>query len=181
MILRFEPPHDKTNKMTVHPAKTQISLGIRLVWSESSLCSQWVVKGPMFLHVESEYSVQTGRMPRLIWVFAGRTCHFVGFVMRRLISDRQVWANSVDPDETEGTKSLHCLHPLDTLLLLRMYIRQNRSNFGEVDVAPAKNDKANKVEKWQKLTAGLNPNHMHIFKPWKKRCAKLHKDRHEIV
>ena len=26
------------------------------------------------------------RMPRLIWVFVGRTCHFVGFVMRRLIS-----------------------------------------------------------------------------------------------
>ena len=24
-------------------------------------------------------------MPSLIWVFAGRTCHFVGFVMRRLI------------------------------------------------------------------------------------------------
>ena len=23
-------------------------------------------------------------MPRLIWVFAGRTCHFVGFVVRRL-------------------------------------------------------------------------------------------------
>ena len=58
---------------------------------------------------------------------------------------------------------------------------KNRSNFGEVDVAPAKTDKVNKVEKWQKLTAGLNPNHMHIFRPWKKRCAKLHKDRHEIV
>ena len=29
----FEPPHDKTNKMTVYPAKTQISLGIRPVWS----------------------------------------------------------------------------------------------------------------------------------------------------
>ena len=27
----------------------------------------------------------TGRMPRLIWVFAGHTCQFVGFVMRRLI------------------------------------------------------------------------------------------------
>ena len=27
---------------------------------------------------------QTGRMPRLIRVFAGRTCQFVGFVMRRL-------------------------------------------------------------------------------------------------
>ena len=28
---------------------------------------------------------QTGQMPRLIWVFAGRTCHFVGFIMRWLI------------------------------------------------------------------------------------------------
>ena len=56
-----------------------------------------------------------------------------------------------------------------------------RSNLGEVDVAPAKNDKVNNVEKWQKLTAEINPNHMHTFKPWKKRCANLHKDRHEIV
>ena len=32
-----EPPHDKTNKKTVNPAKTQISLVIRSVWSESSL------------------------------------------------------------------------------------------------------------------------------------------------
>ena len=31
-----EPQHDKTNKMSVRPAKTQISLGIRPVWSESS-------------------------------------------------------------------------------------------------------------------------------------------------
>ena len=28
---------------------------------------------------------QTGRLPKLIRVFAGRTCHFVGFVMKRLI------------------------------------------------------------------------------------------------
>ena len=32
-----EPLHDKTNKVTVHPAKNQISLGIRPVWSESSM------------------------------------------------------------------------------------------------------------------------------------------------
>ena len=32
----------------------------------------------------SEDSDQTGWMPRLIWVFAWRTCHFVGFVVRRL-------------------------------------------------------------------------------------------------
>ena len=69
----FEPPHDKTKKTAVQPAKTQISLGFRHVWSEASLCAQWVAKGPSFLHADSEDADQTGRMPRLIWVFAGRT------------------------------------------------------------------------------------------------------------
>ena len=55
------------------PAKTQISLGIRPVWSESSLCAQCVAKDLMLLHADSEDSDQTGRMPRLIWVFAGGT------------------------------------------------------------------------------------------------------------
>ena len=65
---------DKTNNVPVRPAKTQISLGIRPVWSESllSLATHWA---------HSEVSDQTGRMPRLIWVIAGCTCHFVGFVM----------------------------------------------------------------------------------------------------
>ena len=81
-----EPPHDKTNKVTVRPTQTQISLGIRTVWSESSL-SAWRKLGSLATHwAHSEDSDQTGWMPRLIWVFAGRTCHFVGFVMRRLIS-----------------------------------------------------------------------------------------------
>ena len=71
--LTYEPPHDKTNKMTVRPAKTQISLGIRPVWSESSLCAQWVAKDPRFLHADSEDSDQTGWTPRLIWIFAWRT------------------------------------------------------------------------------------------------------------
>ena len=39
-VFIIEPRHDKTNKVTVRPAKTQISLGIRPVWSESSL-STW--------------------------------------------------------------------------------------------------------------------------------------------
>ena len=43
----------KPTRWHVRPAKTQISLGIRPVWSESSM-SAW-------------------RKPRLIWVFAGRT------------------------------------------------------------------------------------------------------------
>ena len=36
-------------------------------------CTQWVAKDPSFLHADSEDSDQTGRMPRLIWIFAGRT------------------------------------------------------------------------------------------------------------
>ena len=56
----------KTNKVAVRPATTQISLGIRLVLSESSLCAQWIAKDPSFLHADSEDSDQTGRMPRLI-------------------------------------------------------------------------------------------------------------------
>ena len=31
--LIFEPQHDKTNKIAVRPTKTQISLGMRPVWS----------------------------------------------------------------------------------------------------------------------------------------------------
>ena len=63
MTVAYEPQLDKTNKMTVRPAKTQISLGIRPVWSESSLCAQLVAKDPLFLHADSEDSDQTGRMP----------------------------------------------------------------------------------------------------------------------
>ena len=76
--------------MTVRPAKTQISLGIYPVWSESSLCTQWVAKDPIFLHADSQDSDQTGRIPRLIWVFAGRTGHFVGFVVRWFIFSKQI-------------------------------------------------------------------------------------------
>ena len=69
----FEPPHDKNNNVVVRPAKTQISLAIRPVWSESSL-SAWRNLGSLATHwAHSEDSDQTGQMPRLIWVFTGRT------------------------------------------------------------------------------------------------------------
>ena len=44
----------------------------------------------MFLHADSEDSDQTGRMSRLICVFAERNGHFVGFVMRRLMYTLQL-------------------------------------------------------------------------------------------
>ena len=71
----------KHTKWSKRPAKTRTSLGMRPVWS---LCSQCVAKDPMFFHADSEDSDQTRRMPRLIRVLAGRTGHFIGFVMRRL-------------------------------------------------------------------------------------------------
>ena len=74
----------KPTKWHVRPAKTRISLDIRPVWSGSSLCAQWISQDPSFFHADSEDSDQTGRMPGLIWVFAGRACHSVGFAMRRL-------------------------------------------------------------------------------------------------
>ena len=71
--LTNELRHDKTNKMAVRPATTQISLGIYPVWSES-LLSAWRKTGSLAIHwAHSEDSDQTGRMPRLIWVTAGRT------------------------------------------------------------------------------------------------------------
>ena len=71
----------KPTKWHVRPTKTQISLGIRPVWSESSL-SAWRKLGSLATHwAHSEDSDQTGRM---IWVFVGRTSHFVGFVVMRL-------------------------------------------------------------------------------------------------
>ena len=63
----------KPTKWHMRPANTQISRGIRPVWSESSL-STWRKFGSLASHwAHSEDSDQTGRMPRLIWVFAGRT------------------------------------------------------------------------------------------------------------
>ena len=63
---------------------------LRSAWasaqSDQSLLSAWRNIDSLATHwVHSEDSDQTGRMPRLIWVFVGSTCHFVGFVMRRLI------------------------------------------------------------------------------------------------
>ena len=76
--LRNEPPHEKTSNVAVPPAKTQISLGIRPVWSESSL-SAWRKLGSLANHwAHSIDSDQTGWMPRLIWVFAGCTVILLG-------------------------------------------------------------------------------------------------------
>ena len=67
----------KQTKWHVRPARIQISLSIHPVWSEFSL-SAWRKLGSLATHwTQSEDFDQTERMPRLIWVFAGRTCHLL--------------------------------------------------------------------------------------------------------
>ena len=66
---------------------------------QSLLCNQWVAKDLSFLHVDSEDSDQTGRMPRLIRVFAGRT------VILLVLS----WCCSL---KHETAKLIHSLHPV---------------------------------------------------------------------
>ena len=83
-ISKFEPRQNKTNKVRVRPAKTRISLGIRPVWSESSL-SAWRNLGPLAIHwAHSKDSDQPGHPQRRLWSDWAHT-HFVGFVMSRLI------------------------------------------------------------------------------------------------
>ena len=80
------PRHDKTNKVTVCLAKSQISLGILPVWSESSL-SAWRNLGSLATHwAHSEDSDQTGQIDAQadLSLRCAHT-HFVGFVMSWLI------------------------------------------------------------------------------------------------
>ena len=74
----------KQTMWPVRPAKTQISLGIRPVWSVFAvrLKKAWVLRNP--LRAQIRLGGYLAHMHYAIWVFAGRTSHFVGFVMRRL-------------------------------------------------------------------------------------------------
>ena len=77
-----EPQHDKTKPTDrpVRPARTQISMGIRPVWSETSLCAQWEAKDPRFLRADSEVWSDSGGCPGWSEYLLGAR-HFVGCVM----------------------------------------------------------------------------------------------------
>ena len=61
------------NQQNVCPAMTQI----QAVWSESSLCAQWVAKNTRFLHADSKDSDQTARTlgTLVILLFCGSNKH----------------------------------------------------------------------------------------------------------
>ena len=118
---KFEPPHDKSTKWSWRPANTQINLGNRPVWSESSL-SAWRSTGSLASHwAHSEDSVQTWWIPRLIRVFAERTYHFVGFVMRQLIyifNFLLLLYQTFDCDKVQWFLCINLRHQFLCLLLL---------------------------------------------------------------
>ena len=80
MTFKNVPHHDKTNKVECTPsedsAQSDPPSPIRVF--AVRMKKAWALNYQLSAHGED--SDQTG----LIWVFAGRTCHFVGFVRRRL-------------------------------------------------------------------------------------------------
>ena len=105
VVYKLSHSMSKPTKWHAGLAKTQISLHICPVWSESLLCAQWVAKEPNFLPADSEDSDQTGWMPRLImslrWVhisicwFCHAAAQFVSYKFMKLCflsHDGEVWA-----------------------------------------------------------------------------------------
>ena len=84
-VAPFEPPHDKTNNVAVRPAKTQISLGIRPVWSVFAvrMNKAWVLSYPLSAQQRlwSDWADAKADLS-LRWVHN----HIVGFVTRQLFS-----------------------------------------------------------------------------------------------
>ena len=72
----------------VRPAKTQISLRIRAVWSESSLIACAFYSLQAFRGGMNGNPFHTGWTYRLIWVFGGHTGLIVSFIVRWLINIR---------------------------------------------------------------------------------------------
>ena len=78
-----EPPRDKTNNVAVRPAKTQISLRIRPVWSVFAVRMKkaWVLSYPLSAQRRLwSDGVDAQADLSLCWVHS----HFVGFVTRPL-------------------------------------------------------------------------------------------------
>ena len=84
--------------MTVRLAKTQISLGIRPVWSESSLKKAWVLSDPLSAQrrlwsdwASSDWADAQSDLS-LRWAHT----HFVGFVMSFLICNQRTVSTHID-------------------------------------------------------------------------------------
>ena len=96
---------------------------------QSSQCAEWVAKDTSFLHADSEDADQTGWMPRLICVFAGHTCHFVGFVMRRLKCINNI--NGHEKQWHGNEMNIEYCKPHLCVLFMHATVEQVRRVFGD--------------------------------------------------
>ena len=136
----------KPTKWPLHPAKTQI----RPVWSESSLSARRKLGSLAIYWAPRKDTDQTGQMPRLIWVFAGRTCNFIGFVMRRLIS---VYVLSIFPKDP--LFRLFAYFKMITVWLRNSFMSMNR--YFKCVIEQSSEEKFNHYErlKWKQIKVSL--------------------------
>ena len=107
----------KPTKWHMRPAKTLISLGIRPVWSESSLIAwkkAWVLSYPLSAQrrLWTDWADAQADLS-LRWVHS----HFVGFVMRRLLyyySKTEFWYSR----EGHCECLVYCIHDYDRGMLI---------------------------------------------------------------
>ena len=96
-------------KWPVRPAKTQISLGYRLVWSESSLCSQCVAKDPNtwfgqwrlwsdWADVQADPSLRWAHMP-FCWFFI----RWLQCLLTEVVCFRNLCVLGIEGFDTLGT------------------------------------------------------------------------------
>ena len=123
----FEPRHDKTNKTSMRPAKTQISLGIRPVWSESSL-SAWRKLGSL-----ATYWAQSG-CPGWSETSLGAQSRCLFF---HVVAHFSLFVASIRTNIHLSYCSLQVLN-LFLALLLASFGAESLSEGGEEDTSPNK-------------------------------------------
>ena len=119
------------------PAKTQISLGIRPVWSESSLCTFWVAKDPSFLHVDSEdwsdwVDAQANLSLRWMhWSFCW-FCHAVPQIIKRFVQVFLTTMSQINMSQRTTIPTKWHVYPAKTKISLQkwefsaIFARQSR-------------------------------------------------------
>ena len=111
--------------LAVHSVNFRIYLSHDLIKPTKWVCAQrrlrsaWVAKNPSFLHADSEDSDQTGRMPRLIWVFAGCTAILLVLSCRGSIELVHSMVRNLSRN-LHGDKVHRILFPAETLFLSRI-------------------------------------------------------------
>ena len=115
-MYKYELPHDKTNKVACAPSEDSDQPG-----HPPSSPSAWRNLGSLATHwAHSEDSDQTGRMPRLIWVFAVRTLILLAHLSRRLTR----WAYRMGLEPASVRPSVHTFK--------HEYLRDQQADYNQI-------------------------------------------------